>query len=188
MHLWKTSCLSVLFLAQCALWPMWSCGVVQGSLRLSGGGLMVCCLSLCACYGCVCVRHVCMPVARLLSLWVILSHCVVEGWCLIWQIIHHAVVVTPYWVCCCTIGSLFSFCIIALTTFMPWSWLASHCSMMKCYLRELRDFSFPYIDRNGLCRGIKQLNRIQPDKSSWSSVKNTQGHRLTFVLVRCSSE
>lgn len=39
--------------AVCALWPMWSSGVVQGSLRLSGGGLMAHRLSLCACYGCV---------------------------------------------------------------------------------------------------------------------------------------
>lgn len=92
----------------CALWPIWSSGVVQGSLRLSGGGLMVHRLSLCACYS-VCIACACTPAARSLSFWLILSHCVVEGWCLKWQIIHQAIMAPQYWVGFYTNGLLFSF-------------------------------------------------------------------------------
>lgn len=105
--------------AVCALWPIWSSGVVQGSLRLSGGGLMVQRLSPCACHGCVC----CMSLRARGSIIVILTD-TFTLFGLKWQPIHQAIVVPQHWFGCCANGFLLSFCffIIALTTLILCSW------------------------------------------------------------------
>lgn len=66
--------------AVCALWPMWSSGVVQGSLRLSGSRLMVRSLSLCAYY----VRVYCMsPHAHGLIIVILTDTFTIYGWRLV---------------------------------------------------------------------------------------------------------
>lgn len=174
-----------------ALWPMWSSGVVQGSLRLSGGGLMVHRLSLCACYGCV----YCMCLHARGSIIVILTDTfALCGWrplsemadypssyhgpTILSRLLHEWL--TP--LVCFLLFLSPPWCFIAEQT----NYTAFHCSLitrlLKFHIWEISASVF--MDRNGFVSWSKQVKLCPMCIKSTSKVKQRELMKLSENMLR----
>lgn len=129
----------------CALWPGWSSGVVQGSLSLSGGGLMVHLLSLCVCY--ICVYCTCLH-ARSSIIVILTDTFTMCSWRLVSEIAdypssHHGPTVLSQ------LLNFFCFFLFFLLLTQPWCFVVEQTALSAFphSLAHMIDFLSPYMDQ-----------------------------------------